>query len=289
MSGDGLSMTTLARVRDGAALISSLPAAPTFGWCSRAAGCLSAIGDGLVLVTVGGLAPDGRILAFGQFGLAAPAMGDGVPEPPAIRDLRNGVARLQTLGFAPPDVARWGDAGLVERHGRGWSTGPVGRLWSAASVGELLTASCVLDAECRRVLLAYIGPHGDTGEAVMVVRAVLPLLAMRARAALGNISPNRRTWITVREQVVLDQLAAGHSVQEITLELGRSRHTVLDHIKALRRKVGAGSRAELVARVLGRGVPLAPPGTAAEFVDYTQTPARTQGPPAKTTSTSRTA
>lgn len=59
--------------------------------------------------------------------------------------------------------------------------------------------------------------------------------------------------MTDREQDVLERLILGRSVREIAEELGRSPHTVHDHVKSLHRKLDASSRGELVARALGHG------------------------------------
>ena len=81
--------------------------------------------------------------------------------------------------------------------------------------------------------------------------AILPVLARRAILALGDGTDGPTKWLTQREQIVLEQLTLGKSVREIADELGRSPHTVHDHVKSLHRKLGASSRGELVARALG--------------------------------------
>ena len=50
---------------------------------------------------------------------------------------------------------------------------------------------------------------------------------------------------------MLDLLVLGLSVRQIAEELGRSTHTVHDHVKSLHKKLNANSRGELVARALG--------------------------------------
>jgi len=67
--------------------------------------------------------------------------------------------------------------------------------------------------------------------------------------ALGDDGDTK--WLTQREQIVLEQLTLGLSVRQIADELGRSPHTVHDHVKSLHRKLNASSRGELVARALG--------------------------------------
>lgn len=55
--------------------------------------------------------------------------------------------------------------------------------------------------------------------------------------------------ITAREREVLQFIARGFTTAEMAEQLGISRHTVRDHVKALFTKVGVRSRTELVARM----------------------------------------
>jgi len=79
----------------------------------------------------------------------------------------------------------------------------------------------------------------------------MPRLARRAALALGLRRTSSGSWLTGREQQVLEQLTLGRSVREIAEDIGRSPHTVHDHVKSLHRKLSASSRGELVARALG--------------------------------------
>ncbi|MEL6741849.1 MAG: helix-turn-helix transcriptional regulator, partial [Planctomycetota bacterium] len=71
------------------------------------------------------------------------------------------------------------------------------------------------------------------------------------RLALGDDRNSSTRWLTAREQEVLEKLTLGMSVREIAETIGRSPHTVHDHVKSLHRKLNATSRGELVARALG--------------------------------------
>lgn len=53
--------------------------------------------------------------------------------------------------------------------------------------------------------------------------------------------------LTARETQILHLAAMGRHDPEIAREIGRSEHTVRDHWKAIRRKLGAGDRAHAVA------------------------------------------
>ena len=80
-------------------------------------------------------------------------------------------------------------------------------------------------------------------------------IAERAAIAIGGQRSTRGRWISEREREVLDLLVLGLSVRQIAEELGRSTHTVHDHVKSLHRKLRANSRGELVARALGHLTP----------------------------------
>ena len=60
--------------------------------------------------------------------------------------------------------------------------------------------------------------------------------------------------LTAREAEVLAAVGAGLSNKEIARRLGISAHTVKFHLEQAFRKLGAGSRAEAVAKGLRRGV-----------------------------------
>jgi PAS domain S-box-containing protein len=67
-------------------------------------------------------------------------------------------------------------------------------------------------------------------------------------AAAGALSP--------REREVVRLLAAGSSGPEVAEELGIAHETVRTHVRNAMRKLGARSRAQLVAKALGEGVVL---------------------------------
>ena len=97
-------------------------------------------------------------------------------------------------------------------------------------------------------------PSGDR----LVLGSVLPQLRDRLQQALG-CSPGRTPWLSACEQGVLDLLADGLSVPEIAMVLGRSPHTVHDHVKRLHAKLGTKNRGTLLVRVLGQYPQPAPP------------------------------
>ncbi|MGJ8637190.1 MAG: response regulator transcription factor [Phycisphaerales bacterium] len=72
---------------------------------------------------------------------------------------------------------------------------------------------------------------------------------------LANFNPTPYQWLTQREQTILDQLVEGKSVRVIAECIGRSPHTVHDHVKNLHRKLNACSRGQLIARAIGHPTP----------------------------------
>jgi DNA-binding NarL/FixJ family response regulator len=76
---------------------------------------------------------------------------------------------------------------------------------------------------------------------------LVPLLAARRPA-----SADARAALTSREQDVLDGLLAGRTDKEIAADLSISRYTASQHVRSIFRKMGVSTRAELLARFLGR-------------------------------------
>jgi DNA-binding CsgD family transcriptional regulator len=57
-----------------------------------------------------------------------------------------------------------------------------------------------------------------------------------------------------REREVLEQIARGHSIEDISADLYLSPHTVRTHIKNILRKMGARTRAHAVAMAMSEGI-----------------------------------
>jgi DNA-binding CsgD family transcriptional regulator len=107
-----------------------------------------------------------------------------------------------------------------------------------------LHASCLDDpavADGGAVRGGSAVPDAGSGAVAVVMMPaeaseLMPVLALAYR-------------LTGREQEVLRHLARGLSTAELADRLGITAHTVRDHIKALFSKVGAHTRAELLARI----------------------------------------
>lgn len=102
--------------------------------------------------------------------------------------------------------------------------------------------------------VGFVVPGDDAAELLDAVRRVargaivLPPGVVRHIAGYLRRPPEMGDpGLTAREREVLQLLAAGRSVGAIANELGLSMHTVRNHIRALRRKLGARSQVEAVA------------------------------------------
>lgn len=130
-----------------------------------------------------------------------------------------------------------------------WRAGSLGRVWPTPHPAEVVLAAA--GATDAPTMLAFIGCPRNPEVPLSVLPVVMPLLAAAATKCLVWATDDSRSRLTVKEQEVLAQLAQGHSVRQIAETLGRSPHTVHDHVKALHRKLDASSRGELIAKALG--------------------------------------
>jgi DNA-binding NarL/FixJ family response regulator len=98
------------------------------------------------------------------------------------------------------------------------------------------------------------------GRAIAAVAAgftVLPGDLLQSEASAADTVPQRQGGIeplTPREREVLELVAAGLSNRAIAVELGISEHTVKFHVGSRLAKVGATTRAELVAVAVRNGL-----------------------------------
>jgi two-component system, NarL family, response regulator NreC len=82
-------------------------------------------------------------------------------------------------------------------------------------------------------------------------RYVSPILAARLAGARGVREEGK---LTAREQEVLRLIALGHTSVEIAATLGLSPRTIETHRARIHRKLGLGTRAELVQYAMQRGM-----------------------------------
>ena len=115
--------------------------------------------------------------------------------------------------------------------------------------GAAAGARAVLPPDAAPALLAAALPAVARGLAVLPP-GVLGSLAGR------DAGRPVEAGLTRREREVLDLLAAGASNKVIARRLGLSFHTAKAHVAAVLQKLGAGSRADAVARGARAGLVL---------------------------------
>lgn len=246
--------------------ICALPAVATLEWCDRAAACLKRIGgDSHVVLVIGSLGENGLVSSIEAVGVASSSNGgprlsetggSTVSAAVGAETLRSRADRLASIGWTPGDRAGQPAFFTASSTGAEWRQGPLGRLWSGLSANEVLIGVLPLGgtgADAGRSLIVMIAPAGQSAAAedLRIMEATLPLMAQRVLRALGPTRSSSRSWLTPREQQVLEHLSLGRSVKQIAEAIGRSPHTVHDHVKALHRKLRANSRGELIAKALG--------------------------------------
>ncbi len=259
--------------------VAVLPAVPTQNWCDLAGASLLPVGRWTyVAVLLGEVDAHGRVLRQDATGVAGgrtasvtttlgrtletQSMVSLDPNDLALAGLRASLAQGKDLGWAPGTLAvNHPVVGTPEElGGTNWRQSPLGRRWSRAVGGTepgaiaLWLGATIITGAIPRTLILEVGIKEQSilPESVgLVIESVLRPLARRAHAAVGAGPSDSTMWLTTKEQVILNHLLAGESVREIAGYVGRSMHTVHDHVKSLHRKLGAKTRGELIARALG--------------------------------------
>jgi two-component system response regulator NreC len=109
---------------------------------------------------------------------------------------------------------------------------------------------------CSLPALQRASPH--TAIVVLPTAEPGPTLMRAIRIAARNAKPGRsEDGLTVRERDIVRLLALGHTNREIADRLVLSVRTIETHRARIQRRLGVGSRAELVRWALERGL-LAP-------------------------------
>jgi hypothetical protein len=232
--------------------ICGLPAVATLDWCDRAAAALqSTLRASSAVLWVGSVSPQGAVQSVESIGVSF----QQPVEASASNELRSRLERLTNfgVGMSTPRAGKVSVATAAALFGPDWHVLPVAQASSIGTVGTLMLGVAPLGNPAEgRVLIALVASEQTIPEWVAgVLSSTLPSLARKATTAIGASTAARGAWISPREQMVLEQLILGKSVKQIADDLGRSPHTVHDHVKALHRKLNASSRGELVARALG--------------------------------------
>ncbi len=244
--------------------VDSLPAIPTQDWVNACAGAVAQVHHHAVAIsivaTINTSSDSITVISSGvgfrtQEHQAEQNLQDR-HDPRSIA-LQDKTERISRLGCSLPEHAL--EDGLVASFAAidpNWNTTPIGRAISGAHLSHpLLQLIPINQSKARLTLLNLIAFESGAGQheaqiALHTLSSLHRILSTRARDALANVV-DPRAWLTDREQSVLAELIEGHSVRAIAEKLGRSAHTVHDHVKNLHKKIGASSRGELIALALG--------------------------------------
>lgn len=125
----------------------------------------------------------------------------------------------------------------------------------------VLAAGAAALAALRAGARGVVAPDASAAELAAALGAVARGLAVMPQAVLAALAGREATpaagaGLTRREREVLDLLAAGASNKVIARRLGLSFHTAKAHVAAVLQKLGAGSRADAVARGARAGLVL---------------------------------
>lgn len=259
--------------------VCSLPAVATQDWCDRAAAALLPVDQpSIAVVLIGQVDEHGVIIRTEATGVAgyvsaevtttvgrsptsSTAMVALDPAEAALMRVRTSLAQARELSWGPGTLSIGSARVTLVDRTHPTASAPAGllRRWEGVRFAGILLGAAGIGHD-RRLLIAEVAltgaSHGGLLESdAQAMEAVMPSLARRAIMAIGLEATDDTVWLTQREQIILQHLLLGKSVREIAQELGRSPHTVHDHVKSLHRKLNASSRGELVARALGHVEP----------------------------------
>lgn len=231
--------------------LARLPCVPTHDWCDQAAAAFGGIApNGMTAVLVASLDDSGRVLAEAIGGVWASPAAAARFEGCADR-LRCGLERLEGQAWCPGERTLTGPSCALALD-LSSMPGPFADMWDASSPKPVIAAGTPFGSSGCSILV-YVAPleAGVGPDRVEQVHGLLGPLARAAARALRHGRLRSGDWVSPREQQVLTELVVGRTVREIASGLGRSPHTVHDHVKSLHRKLHASTRGELVARALG--------------------------------------
>lgn len=260
---------SIARVIQATERLCSLPAIPTQDWASEVANALADLSPTLIVgVLIAHL--DAQSYAINPISTGVSQIQSDLHSTDSgsvnkALYLQDKLERVTSLGFQPPTntLARGLVApfSLLHQH---WATTPIGRIFAAQHLqNPILAIIPITDKNPGFVLIIILANDNElinqkfsthSPESVdrmtETLSGLLPVISSKASLALEQVS-NPKAWLTDREHEILDQLILGYSVRVIAGNLGRSAHTVHDHVKNLHKKLGASSRGELIAKALG--------------------------------------
>jgi PAS domain S-box-containing protein len=124
--------------------------------------------------------------------------------------------------------------------------------WSSLARRDNLGEVELVRSDGGRVKVEYAAhPEVATGQRLVLVVALTTTRAHRARRSAVRAAAAK--VLTERELQVIDLVALGHSGPEIAQILHIAHDTVRTHVSNAQNKLGARSRAQLVALTLGDG------------------------------------
>lgn len=223
----------------------SLPGVASPDWCDRAADLvMRETGAGAAGIAIVRAMPNGLIEKPAAAGFAGRS--ELCAAMPTVLE------SMRRTPFSQPAATGTRIAPVLAT-GATLATQPFSALGSLCSWIATATAHADPDSAGLRNVLVLLA-HGVHDSAAVQAADALPR-AQAAASALATIvrgfgSPEI-TWITPREQEVLELLVLGYSVREIGEKLARSPHTIHDYVKSMHRKLSAANRGALVARALG--------------------------------------
>ncbi len=124
------------------------------------------------------------------------------------------------------------------------------------AIGETIDGATMI--EVVGTVLAYKAPRESNRFTLEAGTAIVIELHRDERdeslRSSGSDSESMIEHLTPREREVLELVAEGMSNRAIAERLGNSEHTVKFHVSSLLGKLGAATRAELVAIAIRRGL-----------------------------------
>lgn len=211
-----------------------LPLVPVIDWSGRAA---KALGAGIEpsATTVSIVAPGDIVINAGSSCTAR------------LREMEAPLLALASSHVSHRTPPEQGGARVVEWVER--ASHPF--IESGFSWGSVVSASRALSPELTLIVSQWRGQSHPVSHDLDFLDAAMEFIAGAARSLFPD-GTSAIEWLSNKETEVLDLVALGDTVREIAERLGRSPHTVHDHLKAIHRKTGISTRGALVAAASGR-------------------------------------
>jgi DNA-binding CsgD family transcriptional regulator len=240
--------------------LSSLPCAPICDWTTQAAQALSELFPSAAFAVV--------VVQVHLTTLKVTTESSGVstnPHHPAVLKQLESRSTLERLGSINPMLLQtYADHSFITTPQAllpRWNASDSSDQWRSSPPQQTLISYTPLTSDTTNdpsiqstlALICIASPNPNSADILdqNMFAAAVSVLNHKA-CSMNNAQPGSSiSWLTQREQAILDQLILGHSVREIADSIDRSPHTVHDHVKSLHKKLNASSRGELIAKALG--------------------------------------